>query len=191
MISLIINLINHLTYLGIFIGTFIEGPTVGLLAGFLARIGFLNLFLVYVVHVLGDLTADFFYYFIGYQSQKKLFKRINISKKNIIRAEKIKKLFHQHPKKIIILGKLTHISGLPVLLGVGMSHYNWRKFLLFDFLATIIKSAILISAGYYLAEFWTKANDFVSCLSWFGLLFLLIIIIYFAMKKLIRNLWKN
>ena len=103
----------------------------------------------------------------------------------------IKKIFHQHPQKIIILGKLTHIIGLPILLGVGMSRYDWRKFLLLDFLATIVKSAILISVGYYLAESWTRANDFISYLSWFGLLFLLIIIICFVIKKLVRNLWKN
>jgi len=191
MASLVIALISHLKYLGIFIGTFVEGPTIGLLAGFLVKIGFLNLFLVYLSHVLGDLTADFFYYFVGYHGQKKFLERINISEKNIIKAEKIKKIFHQHPQKIIILGKLTHIIGLPILLGVGMSRYNWRKFLLFDFLATIIKSALLISVGYYLAESWTKANDFISHLSWFGLLFLLAIIICFVMKKLVKNLWKN
>ena len=191
MASLVIALISHLKYLGIFIGTFVEGPTIGLLAGFLVKIGFLNLFLVYLSHVLGDLTADFFYYFVGYHGQKKFLERINISEKNIIKAEKIKKIFHQHPQKIIILGKLTHIIGLPVLLGIGMSRYNWRKFLLFDFLATIIKSALLISVGYYLAESWTKANDFISHLSWFGLLSLLAIIICFVMKKLVKNLWKN
>ncbi len=188
---LIINLVNHLAYLGIFIGTFIEGPLVGLLAGFLVKIGFLNLFLAYIVHVLGDLSADFFYYFIGYKGQKMLFKKFNISDKNLVKAEKMKKLFHRHPKKIIILGKLTHITGLPVLLGVGMSHYDWRKFLFFDFFATIIKSAILISLGYYLAEFWTKASDIISYLSWFSILFIVIIIAYFIIKEATKNLWKN
>ena len=191
MLPFIINLVSHLTYLGIFVGTFIEGPAVGLLAGFLVKIGFLNLFLVYMVHVLGDLAADFFYYYIGRQGQKILFKKFNISDKNLVKAEKMKKLFHRHPKKIIILGKLTHITGLPVLLGIGMSYYDWRKFLFFDFWATIIKSAILIFLGYYLAEFWTKASDIISYLSLLGIILFIIIIFYFVIKKSIKNLWKN
>lgn len=191
MLQFVINLIGHLTYLGLFIGTFIEGPAVGLFAGFLVKVGFLNLFLAYIVHVLGDLAADFFYYSIGYHGQKIPFKKFNISDNNLIKAEKMKKLFQRHPKKIIILGKLTHIVGLPVLLGIGMLHYDWRKFLFFDFLATLIKSAILISLGYYLAEFWTKANDIISYLSLFSTLFILIIIAYFIVKKATKNLWIN
>jgi len=191
MLSFIINIVGQLTYLGIFIGTFLEGPLIGLFAGFLVRIGFLNLFLAYAVHVLGDLTADFFYYFIGWKGQRIIFRKFSISDKNLTKAEKIKKIFQRHPKKIIILGKLTHITGLPVLLGVGMSHYDWRKFLFFDFIATIIKSAVLISLGYYLAESWMKANDAISYLSWFGILFIIVIIVYFATKAIIKNLWKN
>ncbi len=191
MLSFVVSLVSHLTYFGIFIGTFIEGPVVGLLTGFLVKIGFLNLFLAYLFHVLGDLSADFFYYFIGYQGQKTLFKKFNVSDRSLAKAEKMKKLFYRHPKKVIILGKLTHIAGLPVLIGMGMSHYDWRKFLLFDFLATIIKSAILISLGYYLAEFWTKANNIISYLSWFSALLIIGIIIYFIIKKVTANLWTS
>jgi membrane protein DedA with SNARE-associated domain len=179
MLSLAIDLVSRLTYFGIFIGTFIEGPAVGLLAGFLIKIGFLNLSWVYIAHVLGDLTADFFYYLIGYKGQKKFLKPFGISEKKLDRAKKIKKLFYKHPKKTIILGKLTHILGLPILLGLGMLRYPWYKFLLFDFLAAIIKSAILIALGYYLAALWTKANNVISYLSWLGVLLIIIAIIYF------------
>jgi len=187
----IINLIEQLKYIGIFIGTFVEGPAVGLFAGFLSRMGFVNIILAYIVHVTADLSADFFYYFSAYKGKKRFFNKFNFSEKNIVRAEKIQKLFYTHPTKIIILGKLTHIIGLPILLGAGMMHYSWRRFLLFDLAATLIKSLILLSLGYYLAEFWTKANDVISYASWFIALFIAIIIIYFIIKKLIQDLWGN
>ncbi len=183
MLSLIITLVSHLTYLGIFVGTFIEGPFVGLLAGLLVKVGFLNLFWVYIAHVLGDLSADFFYYFIGYRGQKKFFRLFSIFKERLVEAEKIKHFFYLYPRKIIVLGKLTHALGLPILLGVGISRYPWPKFLIFDFLATIIKSAVLIGLGYYLAEFWIKLNNVISFLGWFGILFTVIIFTYIIFKR--------
>ena len=186
----IVSLINHLTYLGVFIGAFIEGPIVGLLTGFLVKIGFLELFLAYIIYVFGDLTADFFYYSIGYHSPKLISKKFSIFRKKINEAEKIKKIFCRHPKKIIILGKITHVAGLPILLIAGLSHYDWRKFLFFDFLATIIKSAILIFLGYYFAKQWVEAGDVISYLNLFGLL-LAMIIIYFIIRKIAKNLLKD
>jgi len=89
MLTLATNLISQLTYLGIFIGTFIEGPLVGLLAGSLVRTGFLNLFLAYFAHVFGDLSADFFYYFIGRQGQRNFLKKLIMSERNLARTKKI------------------------------------------------------------------------------------------------------
>jgi membrane protein DedA with SNARE-associated domain len=188
---LAVNLVSHLTYLGVFIGTFLEGPMVGLLTGFLVKAGFLNFPLAYAAHVFGDLTADFFYYFIGYQGREKLVKKLGVSEKNLTRAERIRRLFRERPQRIIVLGKLTHVVGLPVLLGIGMSHYPWPKFLLFDFLATIIKSAVLIFLGYYLAEFWTKASDLISYLNWLGMLVIIIIVGYLAMREATKKLWRS
>ena len=68
MISIIINLIGQLKYIGLFIGTFVEGPTVGLLSGFLIKVGILNLFWSYLVYVVADLSADLFYYYIDCHS---------------------------------------------------------------------------------------------------------------------------
>lgn len=179
---IIVSLIERLRYLGIFMGAFIEGPAVGLFVGFLARTGALNLFWAYLAHVVGDLSADFFYYFIGYQGQKGFFKKFNISKRNLIRAERMKKFFHQHPRKIIILGKLTHIVGLPVLIGAGIAHYPWLKFLLFDFIATLIKSAILIFIGFYLTSLWMKINHVISYIGLISTFSIVIVFIYLLIK---------
>ncbi len=191
MLTLAINLISQLTYLGIFIGTFIEGPLVGLLAGSLVRTGFLNLFFAYLAHVAGDLSADFFYYFIGQQSQRSFLKKLIISERHLEKTKKMKRLFHRHPKKIIILGKLTHLFGLPILLGVGMSDYPRYKFLFFDFIATLIKSALLIALGYYLMGLWPKANNVFAYLNWFGILVLVLVLVYFIMKEIANKLFQN
>jgi len=191
MLSFITQLVLQFKYFGIFLGTFVEGPVVALLAGSLARIGIFSFLLVYLIHVVGDLSADLFYYFLGYQGQQKIFKKVNFFETNIEKAAKFKKIIHKHPKKVIILGKFTYIIGLPLLLSIGMSHYDWRKFLFFDTIATLIKSFILISLGYYLAGFFTNLNGLIFYVILFSVLFLIAVIIYFIIKRINRNLWKN
>ncbi len=179
----IVNLINQLTYLGIFLGTFVEGPIVGLLSGFLIQTGFLKWYLAYIAHVLGDMTADIFYYFLGYHGQKQFFGRFYVSDSNLKKAQDVSQLLHRHPRRIIILAKLTHIVGLPVLLAVGMSHYSWSEFVLFDFIATLVKSALLITLGYYLTESWPRLARVFIILGWPGILFIVLAIIIFLLKN--------
>jgi len=188
MTTILLSLIDQLKYFGIFAGAFIEGPTVGLIAGFFSRLHYLNFFTAYLVHVSGDFLADSIYYAIGYSGSKKIlsyFTRwFNIP---MDKAEKTKKIFYEHPCKIIIIGKLTHILGLPILVGAGLARYSWPKFLFFNFLATIIKSAALLSIGYYLADRWQKAESIFSYISLAGIALLVLLFFYFWGRYFFKN----
>ncbi len=187
MTVILLSLIDHLKYLGIFFGAFIEGPTVGLIAGFFSRLHYLNFFTAYLVHVSGDFLADSIYYFIGYSGNKKMLScftrwfHIPLNK-----AEQTKAFFYKHPRKIIVIGKLTHILGLPVLIGAGMARYPWPKFLFFNFLATIVKSALLLSIGYYLADKWQKAESIFSYIGLVGIA-LLVLLLFYLLGRYFKN----
>lgn len=181
--QLIFSLINHFKYLGIFIGTFIEGPAIGMISGFLIKIGYLNVFLVYLSHVFGDLAADYLYYSLGYYSQRIFLGRFRISDNSINRAKKIEKYFRKHPSRVIILGKLTHIFGLPILLGVGFAHYSPYKFVFLDLIATLIKSAILISIGFYFGYLWEKIDNFIFYFGVLGIAVIVLALIIYVKKN--------
>ena len=102
MTSFLFSIIDHLKYGGIFLGSLIEGPAVGLIAGLLVKLKIVNLFLAYLMHVLGDFTADCFYYFVGYHGGKKFLPHaLGFLKFSLSEAEKAKKFF------IAILKKLS------------------------------------------------------------------------------------
>ena len=194
MSTFLFYLVNHLQYLGIFLGAFIEGPATGLLAGFLSKTHYLNFILAFSTHVLGDFLADSAYYFIGYSNGEKSLPRIarllKFFKFSPDEAERAKQNFLRHPRKIIIAGKLTHVLGLPVLIGAGLVRYPWPKFLLFNFLATLIKSAALLSMGYYLADRWQKAESLFSYISLVGAA-LLVLLPFYLLGRHFKNEGKS
>ena len=194
MSTFLFYLANHLKYLGIFLGAFIEGPATGLLAGFLSKAHYLNFVLAFSTHVLGDFLADSAYYFIGYSNGGKALPRmvrwLKLFKFSPDEAERAKQNFLSHPRKIIIVGKLTHVLGLPVLIGAGLVRYPWPKFLLFNFMATLVKSAVLIGIGYYLADRWQKAESIFSYIGLLGVA-LLVLLPFYLLGRYFKNKGKS
>ncbi|WP_456324852.1 DedA family protein [Desulfonauticus submarinus] len=181
--NFLILIINQLKYIGIFFGAFIEGPITGFLAGVLVRKNIICFFGAYLAHLLGDFSADLIYYFSGYFSSRVFFKKLSkFLKISLNDIERVKNKFLEHPKKIIIFGKLTHFLGLPVLISAGLSKYSWKKFLFLNLVATALKSFILISLGWYFMDQWEKAKSIFSYLNLIGAAILILLGSYLLLK---------
>lgn len=98
-------------------------------------------------------------------------------------VDTMKQRFHKHHLKIIFTGKLTHFLGLPAIIGIGMSGYSWKKFFIFNLLATFIKSALLLAAGYSAGSLWQKQESFISRLGLVILLLAFLLFAYFLFKR--------
>ncbi len=59
------EVVNHYGYIGILIGTFLEGETILVIAGFLAHRGYLELPVVIAIAFTGTLIGDQLYFYIG------------------------------------------------------------------------------------------------------------------------------
>jgi len=174
-------------YLAIFLGSFIEGPTVGLIVGFLARIHYINLAWGYTAHVLGDFTADQVYYAIGYFGGATIVPRMaRLLKFSVKEVEDIEKSFSQHSKKLIVLGKITHVIGFPILIAAGVMRYSWYKFLAFDFVATLLKAAILVFIGYHFGGLWERVNNVMLVATGIGMLIIVAQVIFLVIRRFIR-----
>lgn len=179
----IFNIIEHLRYFGVFIGAFFEGPATALIAGFLVKTSYLNFTLAFLVHAIGDFLADIVYFSIGYFSKGKMGRIKKFFKITDEKSDQMTKLLRTHPNKIIITGKLTHAFGLPVLISMGLHHYSFPKFLFFNLIATLIKSFAILYLGYYLADMWVQAENIFTYVGLFGIILLIIGVIYFLAKK--------
>lgn len=180
----LLHLIEQLKYLGIFIAAFIEGPLAALAGGFLVKSGLLHFTATCLAHGLGDFSADMFYFFVGRSGSKTLMSWVQwVFRFNDEEVLRLKVVFTKHPLKIIFLGKLTHFLGLPAIIGIGLSDYPWEKFFAFNLLATIIKSTLLVWAGYNLGSLWQAQADLLSRVSTLGVTLFILILAYFVIQR--------
>lgn len=178
--------ILNFKYIAIFIGSFIEGPTVGLIVGFLARVHYINLAWGYLAHISGDITADMFYYAIGYFGGAAIVPKFaRILKFSVKEVEDIEESFKKHSTKLIILGKLTHVIGFPILIAAGASRYSWYRFLALDLVGTLLKAGILVFIGYHFGGLWEKVNNVLLVATGIGLLIIVAQVGFILIRRFI------
>ncbi len=181
----------HYKYIVLFFVTIIEGPIVTIIAGFLISLGHLNFLLSYILIVIADLTGDSIYYSFGRWGKKRFInkygKYFGMTTERVLRIEKH---FEKHSGKTLFLGKVSHGIGAVFLVAAGMAEMPYQKFLWYNFIATIIKSLILILIGFYFGQALVKINsifEFAAALSIsIGLAFAFGYFIYSRRKKSIE-----
>jgi membrane protein DedA with SNARE-associated domain len=164
----------------------IEGPIVTILAGFLASLGQLNLFICYPLIVVGDVIGDVFMYLQGRWGGKPVIERwghhFGIKPEMIVRLEEH---FKNRPGKTLVLGKISHFFGGPILIAAGMARMKFSKFLWFNVLGTLPKSLILLLVGFYFGQAYSKFDKFLTFAGWAAAaLIILCVAVYFAISKL-------
>jgi membrane protein DedA with SNARE-associated domain len=176
-------------YLGIFLGTIIEGPVIMAAAGFLVRLGYFNFWLAYILMVLGDLVGDVLWYYAGYFGAKKFIEKFGrffgITKEAM---EKVKLLFHRHHNKILFLSKITMGFGLsaPILLTAGVSKVPVKKFIILNFLGGLIWTAFLMILGYFFGNIYLLISESVR-VAFIAVVIILITALFFGFGKFLKS----
>ena len=191
LIESLVNLINSLGYLGIFLGmtlesSFLPFPSELILppAGILISRGQMSFSVVLFLALLGSLFGALINYFLalhlGRRAVNELLFRYGkiffLKKKHITKSEDY---FNKHGEITTILGRLIPGIRQLVSLPAGFSKMNLFKFCLFTSIGAGIWSTILIFAGYYYGE---SPQLIQNNLLIFILLFLIIILIYVLLK---------
>lgn len=159
----------------------VEGPSIAIITGALVATGFLNPFIVYAIVVLGDMVGDTLYYclgrFGGLDSWLCRFLKIDAHKIVIL-----EKMFQDNGPKFIFLGK-TQGLGAAVLIAGGIAKYPYKIFILYNTLATLIKSFVLMAIGFYFSKQYVVANSYITKV---GIIMTVLFIIgtyFYARKK--------
>jgi membrane protein DedA with SNARE-associated domain len=122
----------------------VEGPAVSVATGLLSSQGYFGWPLAMVLLVCGDLIGDLIYYWIGRGGAAPL-SRLGLGAV----SPGFQRQVRQHSTKMLLVGKWTHSIGCVVLLASGMLRLPLAHFLLVNLIATVPKSGLLFSAGYY------------------------------------------
>ncbi len=183
------------TYATLFVLMMVEGPITTIVASFLASQEVLNMMIVFLLAVLGDIVADIILFYMGKSSKHKFFdkikKRKHIGKEQI---NKIKEKVQEKPFQTIFIIKATALIATVGLIIVGSSKIKTVHFLFYATLASLINKTVYASIGFFggltIVSF-LRGNEFAQ----FSIPFLILIIIAFIfiiiwLKRRLMKMYK-
>jgi membrane protein DedA with SNARE-associated domain len=143
------DLIAHFGYLAVLVGTFLEGETVLIIAGFAAHRGFLRLPLVIIFAFIGSAIGDQFYFYIG---RRKGTAFINKHRKLIPKIERFRVLLNRY--NILIIFAFRFIYGLRTVapFAIGLSEISFIKFFIINMISGIVWAVLIGFLGYLFGQ---------------------------------------
>jgi len=138
--------IEQFGYLAVLIGTFMEGETVLILAGFAAHRGYLNLTWVIAAAFAGTLIGDQLFYFIGRRHSDRLLRWFPSWQG---RVEKAQQMIDRHHNLILLGFRFLYGFRTVTPFTFGIVNVPARIFVPLNFLGALIWSVVIALAGYF------------------------------------------
>lgn len=140
----------------------IEGPIVTVIAAYLAKLGVMPIFGVYLVCMLGDIIGDGLYYWIGRLGPgilpERWLARLGMTEARTLALEGH---FAQKGGRTLLLGKFTHSAGLPIMLASGAARMNFTLYMWYNLIGTIPKTAVFVAIGWFLGSAYTAIDTWI------------------------------
>jgi len=136
-------------YIAVFIGTFLEGETILVMAGFAAHSGYLNLYWVIGMAILGSFLGDQLFFYLGARFGWRILGRFPKLKPRADRVQVLLERYHLP----LILG-VRFMYGLRIVgpLVIGMSSVNWLRFFVLNLIGAIVWAWLIGGAGYLFGQ---------------------------------------
>jgi membrane protein DedA with SNARE-associated domain len=140
----------------------LEGPIVTVIAAYLAHLGYMNIFAVYLICVGGDLIGDGLLYAVGRFGVGLLPDRL-MRLLGLTEARQIALTQHFEAKggRTLLFGKWTHSAGMPILIAAGMAHMGFGRYIWLNLLGTIPKTLIFVLIGYFLGAAYSVIDTYI------------------------------
>ena len=147
--------------------------------------GFLNIYIIIPLLVVGDLIGDSLYYTIGrYGSRFAWVKKVGNFLGYRERGEKmLKSHFEKHTIKTLLIAKMTHGVGAMVQVTAGIAEVRFWKYFLLQMIGTIPKTLILFFIGFYLGNSYAKIDTYLDIISYAVVSLAIVGFLYIILKK--------
>ena len=144
------DLIIHYGYLALFVGTFLEGETILVIAGYLAQHGFLDLPFVILTACFGSFSGDQSFFFLGH------YKGLGYLTRNTAWRSKVERAFallHRHQIAVILGFRFIYGIRNATPFVIGASGVPPLRFVPLNFLGAGVWAAVFGTVGYSLGSF--------------------------------------
>ncbi|MEI6528560.1 MAG: VTT domain-containing protein [bacterium] len=173
-------------YLVLFPSAVLEGPLVSLIVGFLIRTDVLSFWLSFLILILGDIIPDTIFYCIGYFGRDTKFVRKHITNSKFFSGHLsvIEKLWSNHGRKTMFLGKLAYGMALPFLVSAGLAKMPFKKFITYAVPVSVIQYGTIVLVGYLLGHSFQIASGYIGAIYYLlaAVVVISIVIYYLVMK---------
>jgi membrane protein DedA with SNARE-associated domain len=166
----------------------VEGPIVGIFAGFLVSLGQMNWLIVFLILFAGDMIGDVIYYYVGRWGHgpwaHRLAARFGMTPE---RLEKFDAAFQKHAVKILLINK-TQALGSLTLYYAGAVRMPMLTFLWVNTVGTIPKAALFLAVGYYFGESYRSIDRYIGYAGWVTLAIPVVLLLgYWAFKRYFKS----
>lgn len=137
-------------YIGIFLGTVLEGETTVLLGGIFSRLGYMSLCTVMIYAFAGTLLGDCFFFSVGRFLGKGFIERFDFIRSKIPLANRVIKRYGN--LIIFVIRFLVGIRAV-VLILLGCTNLKTSKFITFSVLNSFVWTIAISFLGYMFGKF--------------------------------------
>jgi membrane protein DedA with SNARE-associated domain len=172
-------------YLALFIGTFLEGETILIIAAYLASKGMLNIYLVTLSAVAGTILGDQTYFYIGrIQGISFIQKRPNLKKKWV----RISGLIERRENIIILAYRFVYGFRNITPFALGILNIHAMKFLVLNVIAATVWAISFSVLGYTFGAMIRNDIETYEKVFALGILFIAILAAFiYWLKKRMKN----
>ncbi|MHC4505613.1 MAG: DedA family protein [Planctomycetota bacterium] len=143
------ELLDSYGYVALVVGTFLEGETVLVLAGFAAHRGYLSLPLVMLAAFAGSFLGDQLYFHLGRRKGEAfLRRRVTWAPK----LERVQGLIERHHLPFILGFRFLYGLRTVSPFAIGMSDVPTRRYLMLNLIGAGVWTAAVAYLGYFLGE---------------------------------------
>ena len=185
----IFYLLSQYKYLLLFPLAIVEGPILAVIAGFLCTGGFLNVFIVYPIIVLGDITGDSICYMFGRWGVPAFLKRIAIGFG--LKPEKIEKVrayFDSNPKRTIALSKITLGIGVAGIYLAGNARIPYHKFIRICLITSALQYVVYLGIGMLFGGAYKQISHYLDFFAAFTVVALLSVLLLYFVRSIRKKL---
>lgn len=180
-------------YLIIFILMLVEGPVITSISAFAASLGYLNIYVIILLSLLGNTIPDSLLFLVGRFARRKSVEnfvgKFGLSNQ---RNKRIEQGLKKHAGKSLFLAKITPFMPVPGIMLAGFMKVPFKKFLFIDFLCNLILTTIFTTIGFYFGMAINSIFKYFKAGEYALLIIIpLGLIVYFLSKKITNALNKR
>jgi membrane protein DedA with SNARE-associated domain len=139
------HFLQEFGYFALFLGTFFEGETILVLAGFLAFRGYMDINLVVVVAFFGSYAGDQLWYFMGRKHGRKLLAR---KPRWQLLGDRALEHIRRHPDIWVLSFRFVYGLRTVMPVAIGLSGYPPGRYLLLNGIGAAVWAAALGAAAF-------------------------------------------